>query len=352
MPSKRATLATIADAAGVSVATVSKVLNGRDDVAPGTRAMVEDLLEQHYYVGRTPGRHPTIELLFLGPMSAYCSEVLTGVTHAAGESGVSVVLRVGRPVAGAKTVTAWALDLAAAGRQAVISVTDEMLPDEMEALARVDIPLVVVDPFNLPEGAVTSVGSTNYTGGQAAGRHLLGLGHRRVGYVGGPATAACNLARMHGFRGAMETAGAPVPDGLVRFGGFDYETGVTEGGALLDRPQPPTAIFAGNDETAVGVIEAARLRGLRVPEDLSVVGFDGTDLTEHAHPRLTSVAQPLREMGLTALRAVLRLAEGQELESHHVELATQLVVRDSTAPAAVPVRPRRPAGPAAAAGRR
>ena len=332
MPSKRATLATIADAAGVSVATVSKVLNGRDDVAPGTRAMVEDLLEQHYYVGRTPGRHPTIELLFLGPMSAYCSEVLTGVTHAAGESGVSVVLNVGRPVAGSKSVTAWALDLAAAGRQAVISVTDEMEPDEMAALGRVDIPLVVVDPFNLPEGAVTSVGSTNYAGGHAAGRYLLGLGHRRIAYIGGPAQAACNLARLHGFRGAMEAAGVPTPEGYIRFGGFDYETGLTEGGAVLDLPEPPTAVFAGNDESAVGIVEAARLRGLRVPEDLSIVGYDDTDVARMASPPLTTVRQPLREMGAVALRTALRLTAGETLDSHHVELATRLVVRDSTAP--------------------
>ena len=107
---------------------------------------------------------------------------------------------------------------------------------------------------------------------------------------------------------------------------------MTEGAALLDLAEPPTAVFAGSDETALGVIEAARLRGLRTPEDLSVAGFDDTQIARHSSPPLTTVRQPLREMGAVALRTALRLAAGEELESHHVELATQLVERQSTAP--------------------
>jgi len=101
---------------------------------------------------------------------------------------------------------------------------------------------------------------------------------------------------------------------------------------VLDLPEPPTAVFAGSDETAAGVIEAARARGLRIPEDLSVVGFDDTQVARFASPPLTTVRQPLREMGGIALRTSLRLAAGEKLESHHVELATELVVRSSTAP--------------------
>jgi LacI family transcriptional regulator len=145
---------------------------------------------------------------------------------------------------------------------------------------------------------------------------------------------------MHGYRGAMEAAGAPVPEGYVRFGRFQYEDGVTEGAALLDLPEPPTAVFAGNDETALGVIEAARARGLRVPADLSVVGFDDTQIARLASPPLTTVRQPLYEMGAVALRTALQLAAGEKVASHHVELATELVVRHSTAPApSVAARP-------------
>jgi LacI family transcriptional regulator len=137
---------------------------------------------------------------------------------------------------------------------------------------------------------------------------------------------------MHGYRAAMEAAGARVPKAYLRDGHFRYRDGVEGGSALLDMGQAPTAVFAGNDETAVGVIEAARARGLRVPEDLSVVGFDDTHVARLASPPLTTVRQPLREMGGVALRTAMRLAAGEKLDSHHVELATELVVRRSTAP--------------------
>ena len=129
----------------------------------------------------------------------------------------------------------------------------------------------------------------------------------------------------------MEAEGIHIPEGYVRAGQFLYQDGIAGAAALLDLPEPPTAIFAGSDETAVGVIEAARTRGLRVPEDLSVVGFDDTRLARFVSPPLTTVRQPLLEMGGVALRTALRLAAGEKLDSHHVELATQLVVRHSTA---------------------
>jgi LacI family transcriptional regulator len=143
---------------------------------------------------------------------------------------------------------------------------------------------------------------------------------------------------MHGYRAAMEAAGLSVPDGYVRSGHFRYADGVIGGAALLDLPEPPTAVFAGSDESAAGVLEAARARGLRIPEDLSVVGFDDTEVARLASPPLTTVRQPLREMGGVALRTALRLAKGERLDSHHVELATELVVRGSTARPAPPAR--------------
>ncbi len=136
---------------------------------------------------------------------------------------------------------------------------------------------------------------------------------------------------MHGYRAALEAAGVPVPDEYQHTGDFRYQDGITGGAALLDLPARPTAVFAGSDETAAGVIEAARARGLRVPDDLSVVGFDDTEVARLSSPPLTTVRQPLREMGGVALRTALRLAAGEKLDSHHVELATELIVRGSTA---------------------
>ena len=325
----RATLATVAASAGVSIATASKVLNGRSDVSSSTRARVQDALRQHDYVGRRPdpvGR-PTVELFFQGVVNSYSVEIISGVLEAGRTAGVDVVVSA-HP---RRSRGHWVRDLTGAGRQAAIGVTSQLTAADVAALARGRLPLVVIDPLNVAQPDVTSVGSTNFAGGLAATGHLLGLGHRRIAYLGGPPTAGCNQARLQGFRGAMEAAGARVPDGYVRQRDFLYDDGLAGGAALLDLPEPPTAVFAGSDEVALGVIEAARGRGLRVPDDLSVVGFDDTQVARLASPQLTTVRQPLHEMGGMALRTALRLAAGEKIASHHVELATQLVVRGSAA---------------------
>ncbi|MGW0082339.1 LacI family DNA-binding transcriptional regulator [Streptomyces sp. NPDC003393] len=330
---RRTTLADIAQAAGVSVATVSKVVNGRGDVAPRTRARVQELLHQHDYLAPV-FRHtealeiPTIEVQFQGGLKSYVAKALEGIIDSAAEAGASVV------ISQASRAPHWARELVSAGRRAVIAVTSVYTAAHLEELARAGLPLVVLDPLHLPDSRVNSVGATNFSGGLAATRHLLSLGHRRIAYLGGPAMAVGNQARMHGFRAAMEAEGATVPDAYVRPGEFTYETGLRGAAALLDLVEPPTAIFTGNDEIALGVIETARSRGLRVPEDLSLVGFDDTDLAQMASPPLTTVRQPLREMGAAALRTALRLAAGDKVVSHHIELATELVVRASTAPPA------------------
>jgi LacI family transcriptional regulator len=329
---KRATLASVASSAGVSIATVSKVLNGRADVAPQTRSRVQQLLHQHDYVAPalrragTPQR-PTVEVQFAGELKSYCDEALEGIMDAGAELGVAIV--VSKPDDGPR----WARDLVLAGRRALIAVTSVYTAAHLNALERAGLPLVVLDPLHLPHSRVTSVGATNFAGGLAATQHLLSLGHRRIAYIGGPAIAACNQARMHGYRAAMEAEHTWIPHSYLRSGEFTYQSGQRAAAALLELAEPPTAIFAGNDEIALGIIETARTRGLRVPEDLSIVGFDDTLLARLAAPPLTTVRQPLREMGAVALRTALRLANGEKVESHHVELATDLVVRDSTAPA-------------------
>lgn len=330
--SGRTTLAAVARLAGVSVPTVSKVVNGRSDVAPNTRSRVQELLRQHGYVtpvvrGGEAGERPTIEVQYDGDLKSYVAEILEGVVEAAAELGVSVV--VSKP----DRTPRWARELAAAGRRALIAVTSVYTPAYQSALTRAGLPLVVIDPLHLPRSDVNSVGSTNFAGGLAATQYLLSLGHRRIAYLGGPAMAASSQARMHGYQAAMEAEKAPVLRSYVRPGEFTYRAGLLGAATLLDLGKPPTAVCAGNDEIALGVIETARTRDLRVPEDLSVVGFDDTRLARMASPPLTTVRQPLREMGGVALRTALRLADGEKVESHHIELATELVVRASTASA-------------------
>ncbi|MFD0471116.1 substrate-binding domain-containing protein [Nonomuraea thailandensis] len=247
--------------------------------------------------------------------------------QAAAESGAAVVVTSTDHLADG---VSWARGLVEAGRRAVITLAVEPTPDQLGVLIQANLPVVVIDPLNVPAGPVTSVGPTNFAGGMSATRHLLALGHRRIAYLGGPATAGSNQARMHGYRAAMEEAGVPVPAEYVRTSGFCYPHGVQEGAALLDLPSPPTAVFAASDEIALGAIQVARSRGLRIPEDLSVVGFDDTQIATMTAPMLTTVRQPLREMGAVALRMALRLAGGESVESRHLELATELVVRGSS----------------------
>jgi LacI family transcriptional regulator len=332
----RVTLATVATSAGVSVATVSKVLNGRSDVSPATRARVQEVLQHHGYVGRRPEpvERATVELFYQGVLNSYSVEVIQGVVEAGQAADVDVVLNSHPPrprARGTSRAARWIRELTATGRRAAIGITSDLTDADLAALSRARLPLVVVDPHNIAQPDVTSVGSTNFAGGMAATQHLLSLGHRRIAYLGGPPTSGCNQARMSGFRSAMEAAGAPVPKEYLWLRDFLYDDGLAGGTALLDLPHRPTAIFAGSDEIALGVMEAARARGLRVPEDLSLVGFDDTQVARLASPPLTTVKQPLREMGAVALRTALQLAAGERVDSHHVELATTLIVRESAA---------------------
>jgi LacI family transcriptional regulator len=341
-PAKRATLAMVADAAGVSLPTASKVLNGRGDVSPATRSRVEEALREYGYLPQQ-GRRPVspvrvVDLVFDELVSPYSLEVLRGVTEAGAQTGVDIVVgRVPESRADTGPLTpenSWAQRLKSSGREGVIVVTSELTLAQVQGFADAGLPLVVIDPLNLPPVEVPSVGATNWTGGLTATEHLLSLGHRRVGFAGGPVSAACGQARLHGYRAALENAGVKPDPELILHGAFDYEDGLSMGTRLLTPEDRPTAIFAASDATALGVMEAARRHGLRVPEDLSVIGFDDTVLAALATPSVTTIHQPLQDMGRVALRTLLRLVVGEPMDSHHVELATHLVVRGSTAPAA------------------
>ena len=165
-----------------------------------------------------------------------------------------------------------------------------------------------------------------------ATEHLLSLGHRRIAAIGGPESYLCSLARIDGYRSALERAGLKHDPALVRHGDFHYEGGFLRADSLLDLADPPSAIFAGSDQQALGVYEAARQRDLRVPQDLSVVGFDDLPMSRWSAPPLTTVRQPLAEMGRVAAEMLGTLVEGLTLSSPRMELATELVVRGSTAP--------------------
>lgn len=334
MPAKRrVTIAVIAQEAGVSVPTVSKVINGRPEVAPETRQRVERLLHKHGYQRRvSPGDGPVglIDLVFAEIESPWAMEIVRGAETAARESEASVVISVLHTHAGPGRD--WLERIASRRTDGVVVVASRLSSGLQNQLSARSMPFVVVDPEGEPAGGVASVGATNWHGGLAATRHLLELGHRRIGMIGGPADMLCSRARIDGYRAALETAGVTVEPGLIRYGSFLADAGHDHGHALLSLPDRPTAIFAGSDMQAFGVFEAARQRGLRVPEDLSVVGFDDLPLAQSAWPPLTTVRQPLQDMAELATRMVLAMGRGEHPEARRVELATDLVVRESTAP--------------------
>jgi LacI family transcriptional regulator, galactose operon repressor len=328
----RPTLADIAAEAGVSLPTVSKVVNGHADVAAATRARIEQLLGERNY--RHPGmragrRSGLIDVVFNGLDSPWAVEILRGVEDWCSAHGMGAAVSAVRH--GSVRPASWTSALASHDTDGVLLVTSELTAGQLRQLREGDIPLVVIDPVNLPEPDLPSVGATNWAGGIAATDHLIGCGHRRIAAIGGPADYLCSRARIDGYRSALERAGVHHDPALVRHGDFQHEGGFLCAGELLDIDDPPTAIFAGSDEQALGVYEAARQRGLRIPQDLSVVGFDDLPVDRWLSPPLTTVRQPLAEMGSVAADMLGTLIEGLPLASRRVELATELIVRESTA---------------------
>lgn len=333
---ERPTLAVVASRAGVSPATVSKVLNGRPDVGPATRARVQEALRASHYrpVGaRTPAECRTVEVVFDDLSSAYSATVLAGALDAGIEAGVTVVAKRYTDVADAD----WTARIRARECIGYVVVSAALTSAQADVFDSEDVPLVVIDAQGLPRTNLLSVGATNFAGGLMATEHLIGLGHRRIAHLAGTMEMACNVARLHGYRAALEKAAIPVDDSLIARIPYGYDNGISQGCLWLDRPDRPTAIFAGCDLFALGLIEAARTKGLNVPQDVSIVGFDDTYSALWSSPPLTTVRQPLRDLGALALRMLLQQARGEAVDNHHVELATQLVVRKSTSPPALGV---------------
>jgi LacI family transcriptional regulator len=336
---RRVTLGDVARVANVSEATVSKVLNGRKGVGEPTRERVEHVIRDLGYVSVSERQgtlrqigEATIEIV-LDPDDVdnpYFSTFLGGALRQSAELNVALLVR---PVTSinADAETRWAQALAKSGRVGVIEVTSRYSPRRESALRAVGLPMVLVDPIDRPRPSTPSIGATNWAGAYEATQHLLGLGHQRIAYVGGPPEARCDIVRAHGWAAAMADAGLPVDVDAVPRRAFSFDHGLEAGTRLLAGPDRPTAIFAGSDISAKGVLEAARRAGLLVPEDLSVVGFDDTYLAQSSTPQLTTVHQPIADIGRNAVATVLRLAAGDALATRRIELATHLIIRDSTA---------------------
>ena len=331
-PSARSTLSEVAALADVSISTVSKVLNGRAGVSDETRARIETLLHERGYNRRHSGAGvaPLIEVLVWEIDSTWAAELIVGVERIAREHGVGMVVSSTehRKVASSR----WIEAVLARRPVGVLLVGAELPETQRRQLRSRQIPFVLIDQGGT-ERAVTdhSVGSADWNGAFAATQHLLDLGHRRIAIITGPPDMMPSVARLSGFRAALEAAGVDLPEEYLRRGDFHRSDGLEQGRRLLELASPPTAVFASNDFQALGVYEAARALDVSIPDQLSVVGYDDVRVAAWAMPGLTTVRVPLAEMAEQATRLLVRLRDEPDYPVSHIDLATSLVVRRSTA---------------------
>ena len=287
--------------------TVSKVINGRPDVAPETRRRVEEIIAERGYTRseRATRRGALLEVIFHELESEWALEIVPGVENAAREHHLAVVITEsqGRRTPGRGWIEG-ILERRPVGLVVVFSNLSEGMQAQLKARG---IPFAVVDPTGEPIHEMASVGATNWNGGLAATRHLLSLGHRRIGMITGPSEILCSRARLDGYRSAMDAAGVPVDPYLIRFGDFHVEPGSVR---ARDAPEPGPADrdLRRQRPDGAGVYQAAREARLHIPDDLSVVGFDDLPVARWVGPPLTTVRQPLKEMARTAAELVIRIA--------------------------------------------
>jgi LacI family transcriptional regulator len=335
---RRTTIGQIASKAGVSITTVSKVLNHAPGVAPGTRERIEKVIAEHDYVQShaarllRKGQSGLIDLAIMRLEGGYDLGIMEGVQDALEATGYRLVVFATHEDENAEH--RWL-------RRVLEQATDGvllLLPYERSGLARIlveqQIPCVAIGDRNDPDSLVPSIGSTIWQGGYSATEYLIGLGHRRIGIITGPLALRTSRARLAGYREALESAGVPVDPSLILEGNYLLGDGYQQTRAMLDLPEPPTAIFAGNDAQAAGVYRALYEREIKIPTMMSVIGFDDVIFSPQMSPPLTTIRQPLVEIGRMATTMLLRQIKGEPLGTTHIELSTSLVVRESCAPPA------------------
>ncbi len=328
---QRVTISDVARTAGVSVATVSKVINGRYGVAQSTSSRVQEVIDDLGYesslVARSLRSHRTHVIgILVAEFEPFSAEILKGAATVLADTGYELLAYTGGLQGrGAGWERRYLSRLSGTLIDGAVLVT----PTVVEADA--GIPVVAIDPHTGPTGLPT-VDSDNLTGAVIGTEHLLELGHRRIAFVGGRADLESSRLREQGFRQAMAAAGLVVDEVLVRAGDYRKESTREPVRELLALPDRPTAIFAANDLSAMATIEVAREAGLSVPGDLSVIGFDDIPESAQSDPPLTTVHQPIQQMGAAAVGLLTALLDGGDVAELHVRLPTSLVRRGSTAP--------------------
>lgn len=333
------TILDVARHAGVSAMTVSRVVNGEDNVREDTRRRVSDAIRELGYSPNPAARSLAsarsirIGLLYSNPSAAYLSEFLLGSLDQCSRSAVQLIV---------EKCDAEDSEQAAVDHMVLSGVDGVILPPPLcdsetivHGLAVAGIPAVVVATGRPPPSA-SAIRIDDYKAAETMTRHLITSGHRRIGFVRGHPNQTASQLRYEGYAAALAEAGLAMDPSLVVQGFFTYHSGLEAADALLDLTPPPTAIFASNDDMAAAAVAVAHRRGLDVPRDLTVCGFDDTALATTLWPELTTIRQPVAEMSrravLLLLDAIRRKADGQPFEPIDDVMAFTLIPRQSDAP--------------------
>jgi LacI family transcriptional regulator len=329
------TIADVAARAGVSKTTVSRVLNRKGELDAVTAARVRKVIEELGYVpsaravGLARGRSRVIGMLVPSMIWPWMGEVLQGVVDTVESAGYGLLLFT--CTRGEESMRQFATQVSSNAFDGLLVIEPEGTLDFITELHGRGLPVVLIDDRG-HQPIFPSVATTNREGGASAAAHLISLGRLRPMVITGHLRFGCTEDRLAGFASLYAAAGRPIPEQLVVEGDFTFECGRAAANRLLSEGIEFDAVFAHNDLSAAGALQAVHAAGLKVPKDVSIVGFDDVPLASHTEPPLTTVHQPMREMGAMSARLLLGHFEGVSLPQAPTVIPTELIVRGSTVP--------------------
>ncbi|HTX91232.1 MAG TPA: LacI family DNA-binding transcriptional regulator [Anaerolineales bacterium] len=328
----KVTIIDVAAKAGVSFGTVSRVINDDVHVKKETRERVLKAMQELGFVANRQarslagGKSNSIGVLVPDLGTGYIGEIIRGIDAELSLTDLDLILYTTHRTASKEAN--YVANLARGMVDGLLLVLPRSPADFIGTLTQQSFPFVLIDHQGSSQDC-PAVGATNWQGGYNATEYLIKLGHQRIGFITGWMDLGCALDRLDGYRSALRTYHIPEIPELIYQGSFFQPDGFAGASAMLNLPNPPTAIFASNDVMAMGVMDAVRNRGLRVPDDVSVIGFDDIPQAAMIRPALTTIGQPLEKMGRVATQMLLDLLRHPNKDANRIELPTQLIVRDS-----------------------
>ncbi|MEM8858203.1 MAG: LacI family DNA-binding transcriptional regulator [Chloroflexota bacterium] len=329
------TIMDVAKYSGVSYSTVSRVANGYQYVKPATREKVQKAMDELGYVANLKarslagGRSNMIGLLVFDLENSYFTEVVRGID--AEVSTLDYSMMISTTNQRRERERTHIIQLTSGIVDGLIIMLPQAIESWLEPLRERNTPYVLID-HESSSGQGNIIRTSNKRGAKEAAEHLLGLGHTKIGLIMGTPSVQSGRERVEGFLQALSEKGLEHPESYRKQGDFDTPSGKAGALELLQMDDRPTAIFALNDAMAIGVYEAAEELGIRIPEELSVIGFDDIPEAKYIRPQLTTVRQPQRDIGREATRLLIDLIENERDTLKTITLNTELIVRDSTAP--------------------